>query len=164
VVVVPVIEPERAIRIWVDADACPGPIKSILFRAAERCRIQITLVANHPMHVPRSEHVRAVQVRSGFDVADARIVAEVAAGDLVVTADIPLAAEVIAAGAVALNPRGTLYTAENIQEHLARRDFMDQMRATGVVTDGPPPLSKVHVQRFANQLDRFLNRVKQAPN
>jgi uncharacterized protein YaiI (UPF0178 family) len=150
------------VRIWVDADACPGPVKAILFRAAERCRVETTLVANHSVHVPRSDYVRAVQVRSGFDVADARIVKEVAPGDLVVTADIPLAAEVIAAGALALNPRGTLYTSENIQEHLARRDFMDQLRATGVVTEGPPALSKVDVRKFANQLDRYLGRKDRA--
>jgi uncharacterized protein YaiI (UPF0178 family) len=144
--------------LWVDADACPTPIKEILFRAAERVRIETVLVANHAVRVPRSRYVRAVQVESGFDIADVRILESVTAGDLVITADIPLAARVVSAAAFALNPRGTLYTADNVSEHLARRDFMDELRSSGVVTPGPPALSKTDIQAFANALDRFLAR------
>ncbi len=147
-----------SMRIWIDADACPGPIKDILFRAAERMRIESILVANHYLKVPRSPFIKTIQVTAGFNVADTRIVDSLAPGDLVITADIPLAAEVVAASATALNPRGTLYTPETIQEHLARRDFMDELRSTGTITGGPSSLSKVHLQAFANQLDRFLTR------
>ena len=145
-------------RIWIDADACPGPIKEILFRAADRMRVESVLVANHCLKVPRSPFIKTVQVKPGFNVADARIIDDVEPGDLVITADIPLAAEVVAASATALNPRGTLYTEESIQEHLARRNFMDEMRSAGAITGGPPALSKVHLQAFANQLDRYLTR------
>lgn len=145
-------------KVWVDADACPAPIKEILFRAAERTKVQTVLVANHALRVPKSAFVKAQQVERGFDVADARIVSQLAAGDLVVTADVPLAAQVVAARAFALNPRGTLYTPDNVKEHLARRDFMDALRSTGEITRGPPTLSKTDLQAFANGLDRFLQQ------
>ena len=148
----------QTMRIWIDADACPGPVKDILFRAAERRQVESILVANHCLKIPRSPFIKAVQVKAGFNVADARIIDSLAPGDLVITADIPLAAEAVAASATALNPRGTLYTPETIQEHLARRDFMDELRSTGAITGGPSPLSKVHLQAFANQLDRYLTR------
>jgi len=143
-------------RIWVDADACPAPIKEILFRAAERVGVELTLVANHPLRTPRSRYIRAVQVPGGFDVADRRIVEQVCPGDLVVTADIPLAAEVVGVGATALNPRGQLYTEANIRERLAMRDLMDTLRSAGEVTGGPSALSQKDRQAFANQLDRIL--------
>lgn len=142
--------------VWVDADACPGPIKQILFRAAKRVEVQTVLVANHAMSVPKSQFVRAVRVEAGFDVADRRILAQLGAGDLVVTADVPLAAEVVAAGAFALNPRGTLYTEDNVKEHLARRDFMDRLRSAGEITRGPPALNRADLQAFANALDKLL--------
>jgi hypothetical protein len=142
--------------IWVDADACPRPVKEILFKAAERTGIGLTLVANHAMAVPRLPNVRLLQVQGGFDVADQEIAKRVAPGDLVITADIPLAAEVIARGAQALNPRGELYSADTIRALLTMRDFMDTMRASGVVTGGPPALSQADRQAFAGQLDRWL--------
>lgn len=145
-------------QIWVDADACPRVIKDILFRAAERQRIALILVANKPLLTPPSQYIRARQVPAGFDVADNHIIEQVQAGDLVITADIPLAAAVIARAAHALNPRGELYTPENIRERLNMRDFMDQLRSTGVNTGGPAVLSLGDRQAFANQLDRFLNR------
>ncbi|HVS24688.1 MAG TPA: YaiI/YqxD family protein [Gammaproteobacteria bacterium] len=144
--------------IWVDADACPGPIKEILFRAAERVRVRTVLVANHALRVPKSAFIKAQQVEHGFDVADARILAGLAPGDLIVTADVPLAAQVVAAAAFALNPRGTLYTPDNVKEHLARRDFMDELRSAGEITRGPPALSRTDIQAFANALDKFLQR------
>ncbi len=143
-------------RIWVDADACPKPIKEILFRAAKRAGVQLTLVANQAMRTPASQHIKAVQVASGFDVADSEIVRQVAAGDLVVTADIPLAAQVVEKGAHALNPRGELYTPENIKARLSLRDFMANLRDSGVQTGGPAPLSQADRQAFANNLDRLL--------
>ncbi len=143
-------------QIWVDADACPKVIKEILFRAAQRVGIQLTLVANQALSVPRSSHIRTVQVPPGFDVADNHIAQQVEKDDLVVTADIPLAADVIAKGALALNPRGELYTEENIRQRLTMRDFMDTLRSSGVDTGGPPALSQADRQRFANQLDRLL--------
>ena len=142
--------------VWVDADACPAQIKEILFRAAERVRVRTVLVANHALRVPRSTFIEARQVESGFDVADARILAGLTAGDLVVTADVPLAAQVVAAKAFALNPRGTLYTPDNVQDHLARRNFMDSLRSSGELTRGPPALNKTDIQAFANELDKFL--------
>jgi uncharacterized protein len=144
--------------IWVDADACPTQIKQILFRAAERVRVRTVLVANHALRVPRSEFIEARQVEAGFDVADARILAGLGAGDLVVTADVPLAAQVVAAKAFALNPRGTFYTPDNVRDHLARRDFMDALRSSGEITRGPPALNKTDIQAFANELDKFLTR------
>lgn len=145
-------------RIWVDADACPAVIKEILFRAAERTGVQVTLVANQPLRVPPSNFVDALQVGSGFDVADNEIVRRLGAGDLVITADIPLAAEVIAQGGHALNPRGELYTTDNIKARLSVRDFMDALRSSGVDTGGPPALGQADRQAFANSLDRFLAR------
>lgn len=144
------------ITIWVDADACPRVIKDILFRAAERASITLTLVANQPIQVPRSPFIRSVQVASGFDVADNYIVQQAAAGDLVITADIPLASEAIDKGCLALNPRGELYTEENIRQRLNMRDFMDTMRASGMDTGGPPAFSQADRMAFANQLDRFI--------
>jgi uncharacterized protein YaiI (UPF0178 family) len=149
---------EPAMTIWVDADACPRPIKEILFRAAERTGVMLTLVANHAMAVPKRPNVRLVQVRGGFDVADNEIMGRVEKGDLVVTADIPLAADVIARGGNALNPRGEMYSADTIRSVLNMRDFMDTMRSSGVVTGGPPTLSQADKQAFANQLDGWLSR------
>lgn len=143
-------------QIWVDADACPKVIKEILFRAAERRQILLTLVANKLLYCPPSKVIRAMQVPAGFDVADNKIAELVEAGDLVVTADIPLAAEVIARGGHALNPRGEFYTKDTIQERLTMRNFMDGLRGSGVDTGGPPALSQCDRQAFANQLDRFL--------
>ena len=143
-------------KIWVDADACPKVIKEILFRAAERVGIQVTLVANQPLSAPRSNYISTVQVPPGFDVADNHIAQQVVESDLVVTADIPLAADVIAKGALALNPRGELYTEANIRQRLTMRDFMETLRSSGVDTGGPAALSQADRQRFANQLDRLL--------
>lgn len=148
--------------IWVDADACPGAIKEILFRAAEKRSVELTLVANHAMRVPKAANIRLLIVEQGFDVADNVIAARVAPGDLVITADIPLAAEVVDRSAVGLNPRGTLYTRENIREHLARRDFMEELRSSGQVSGGPAALAKTDLQRFANALDRYLTQAQQA--
>ena len=145
-------------KIWVDADACPGVIKDILFRAAERTGVQLTLVANHSIPVPKSRHIKFLQVRSGFDVADNEIVKRLVAGDLVITADIPLAADVIDKGGYARNPRGELYTANNIRARLNMRDFMDTLRASGVDTGGPPALSQGDRKSFANHLDKILTR------
>jgi uncharacterized protein YaiI (UPF0178 family) len=143
-------------QIWVDADACPKVIKEILFRAAERRQIALTLVANKMLYCPPSKYIRAMQVPAGFDVADNKIAELVETGDLVITADIPLAAQVIARGGQALNPRGEFYTKDNIQERLTMRDFMDNLRGSGVDTGGPPIFSQSDRQAFANQLDRFL--------
>ncbi len=145
-------------QIWVDADACPKVIKEILFRAADRVGVQVTLVANQFIAVPRSRNIRSVQVPAGFDVADNYIVQQAEADDLVITADIPLAAEVVAKGCLALNPRGDLYTEENIRQRLNMRDFMDTLRSSGVNTGGPASLSQADRQSFANQLDRLLVR------
>jgi uncharacterized protein YaiI (UPF0178 family) len=147
-----------AMTVWVDADACPTPIKEILFRAAERVRVQTVLIANHALRVPKSPFIKATQVEAGFDVADARILAALRAGDLVVTADVPLAAQAVAAKAFALNPRGTFYTPDNVRDHLARRNFMDALRSSGEQTRGPPALNKTDIQAFANELDKFLTR------
>ena len=143
-------------HIWVDADACPGPVKEILFRAAERTGTPVTLVANQPLRTPRSELVRAVQVPGGFDVADDHIAGELAPGDLVITADIPLAAAAVEAGALALSPRGQLFDADNVRERLVMRDLMDQLRGSGIDTGGPRAYSSRDRQAFANQLDRLL--------
>jgi uncharacterized protein YaiI (UPF0178 family) len=144
--------------IWVDADACPRPIRDILFRAAERTRTPVTLVANQAIEVPRSGFVRMLQVASGFDVADNEIARRAEAGDLVITADIPLAAEVIEGGAEALSPRGEAFSPDTIRQRLNMRDFLDTMRASGLNTGGPPPLSASDRQAFANALDRYLAR------
>ncbi len=147
-------------QIWVDADACPNVIKDILFRAATRAHVSLTLVANQLLRTPPSPYIKAIQVPSGFDVADSKIVQQLQPGDLVVTADIPLAALVIEKGGHALNPRGEFYTTENIRERLAMRNFMDDLRNTGVNTGGPAVLSLSDRQAFANQLDRFLTKTK----
>ena len=146
----------NSMQIWVDADACPNVIKEILFRAADRVAVQVTLVANQAIQVPRSRHIRSIQVASGFDVADNYIVQQAKEGDLVITADIPLASEAIDKGCLALNPRGELYTTENIRQRLNMRDFMETMRSSGVDTGGPPAFSKADRMAFANQLDRLL--------
>ncbi|MCP1727275.1 uncharacterized protein YaiI (UPF0178 family) [Natronospira proteinivora] len=146
-------------RIWVDADACPVVIREILFKAAERTRILLTLVANRAIQVPRSPYIRQQQVGSGFDVADDEIVRLVSVGDLVITSDIPLAAEVIEKGGEAISPRGECFTPENIRGRLNMRDFMETMRSSGIQSGGPPPLSKADRQTFANHLDRYLARV-----
>jgi uncharacterized protein len=144
--------------IWVDADACPGVIKEILFKAAVRTGVAVTLVANQPLSIPRTPTVRQLQVAPGFDVADAEIVKRMVTGDLVITADIPLAAQVIAKGGQALNPRGELYSPDTIRGVLAMRDFMDTMRASGNVGGGPPPLNQANRKAFAGHLDSWLAR------
>lgn len=145
-----------------DADACPGVIKDILFRAAERSQVMTTFVANKVLYVPPSAYLRALQVSKGFDVADNEIVAMLEAGDLVITADIPLAAQVIEKQAHALNPRGEFYSAENIRERLAMRDFMESLRASGVETQGPNAMQASDRHAFARQLDQFLARKRMA--
>ncbi|MEW5944498.1 MAG: YaiI/YqxD family protein [Pseudomonadota bacterium] len=143
-------------QIWVDADACPNVIKEILFRAAERMRVSLTLVANQPLRTPASRHIKTIQVPAGFDVADNHIVQQIQLGDLVITADIPLAAGVIEKGGHALDPRGEFYTKDNIRERLTMRNFMDELRSGGVTTGGPSSFSLSDRQAFASQLDRFL--------
>ncbi len=143
-------------KIWVDADACPVVIKEILFRAAERTGVPLTLVANQPMRTPPSPVIKMLQVTSGFDVADNEIVKRLEADDLVITGDIPLAAEAIDRGARALSPRGELFTPENIRERLNMRDFMDTLRASGIDTGGPPALSQSDRKAFASHLDKLL--------
>ena len=145
-------------QIWVDADACPKVIKEILFRAADRVGVITTLVANKPLSIPRSKFIKSLHVESGFDVADNEIVRKLAEGDLVITADIPLAAEVIEKGGHALNPRGEFYSQENIRQRLNMRDFMDTLRASGINTGGPSALGQRERQAFANQLDQFLTK------
>jgi len=144
------------LKILVDADALPGAARDILFRAADRVRVKMILVANKLLRVPESEFISFEMIEQGFDVADARIVALVETGDLVVTADIPLAAEVVARGGVAIDQRGAIYTPENVKERLFMRDFMDTLRKSGATTGGPPPYGKKECQAFANQLDRLL--------
>ena len=143
-------------KIWIDADACPKPIKEILYRAADRTRTELTLVANHSLQTPPSPYINTIQVPGGFDVADNRIAQDMQPGDLVITADIPLAADVINNGGHALNPRGELYTADNIQQRLSMRNFMEALRSTGVNTGGPATLNQTDRMAFANALDRFL--------
>jgi uncharacterized protein YaiI (UPF0178 family) len=150
------------VHIWVDADACPQVIKEILFRAAERAQILTTLVANTPLRVPPSLFIRSVRVAKGFDVADDEIVQQIQPGDLVITADIPLAAEVIARGAHALDPRGELYSEDNVRERLAIRNLMQELRSTGALIGGPAPFNQSNRQLFANHLDRFLTRHRDA--
>jgi len=145
-------------KIWVDADACPVVIKEILFRAAERTRIEAILVANQPMRVPPSKVISAMQVPSGFDVADDEIVKRAEAGDVVITSDIPLAAEVIEKGALALSPRGELLTKANIKARLNMRDFLDTLRASGEHTGGPSAMTQADRKTFADQLDRLLSK------
>lgn len=144
-------------QIWVDADACPGVIRDILFRAAERAQVQVTLVANQWLRTPPSRFIRALQVPGGFDVADSAIVDRVQTGDLVVTQDIPLAARVLEKGAIALNPRGERYTPDNMAERLSMRNFMEELRGAGVQTGGPAAFHARDRQAFANQLDQWLS-------
>jgi uncharacterized protein YaiI (UPF0178 family) len=144
--------------IWVDADACPGAVKDILFRAAERTRVPLTLVANRLLHVPPSPSIKALQVPHGFDVADEEIVKRIEPGDLVVTSDIPLAAAVLERGAQALSPRGELFSPETIAAQLTMRDFMDTLRSSGIQTGGPPAFGQADRKAFAGQLDRWLAR------
>lgn len=146
-------------KIWVDADACPAVIKEILFRAANRVQVPLTLVANQMLRVPPSPWIRALQVPSGFDVADQRIVEMAESGDLVITADIPLAALVIAKGARVLDPRGEVLDAGNIQERLTMRNFLDTLRSSGVETGGPAAFSAADRQAFANRLDALLAKL-----
>jgi uncharacterized protein YaiI (UPF0178 family) len=145
-------------QIWVDADACPKPVKEILFKAADRAAILLILVANQPLTIPRSKFIQSIQVGSGFDIADNEIVKKLSAGDLVITADIPLAAAAVEKGAFALNPRGEFYTTENIKARLTMRNFMETLRNSGVDTGGPAALSLSDRQAFANELDRFITR------
>lgn len=147
-----------SLSIWVDADACPRVIREILFRAAKRVERPLVLVANHAIAVPNSPWIRSLQVAQGFDVADNLIVQQVSEGDLVITADIPLAAEVIEKGAGVISPRGEQFTRNNIRQRLNMRDFMDTMRASGEVGGGPPALGERDKQAFANALDRYLAR------
>lgn len=150
-------------KIWVDADACPVAVKEILFRAAERSEVQVTLVANSQVQVPRSRYIQSLRVASGFDVADNEIVSRVSAGDLVVTSDIPLAADVLDKGAYAVSPRGEVFSAENIKARLTMRDFMETLRASGINTGGPPPLNQSDRKAFADYLDRLLAKRAKSP-
>lgn len=147
-------------QIWVDADACPGEIKEFLFRTAKKREIKVTLVANQSMLIPSSKFIDALLVPGGANVADRRIVELMSPGDLVITADIPLAADVVAKGGQALNPRGELYTDENIGSKLALRDLMDELRGGGLVTGGPANFNAKNRQAFANQLDKWLTKAK----
>jgi uncharacterized protein len=152
---------QNTMKIWVDADACPGVIKDILYRAAERTRLRLILVANTSFRTPQSSLINFIHVRQGADSADNEIVQKVEQGDLVITADIPLAARVLEKGGMALNPRGEVYTGENIQERLSTRDFLDILRSCGVETGGPPALSERSKQRFSNSLDQILTKYTQ---
>ena len=151
-------------KIWVDADACPKPVKEILYRAAERTRIELVLVANQTLAVPRSAVISSRTVQQGFDEADRAIIGWAEPGDLVVTADLPLAAAVVEKGVIALNPRGELYTAENVRQQLSMRDFMTELRGAGIDTGGPPAFDQRDRQAFANQLDRLLAQVATRPS
>jgi uncharacterized protein YaiI (UPF0178 family) len=151
---------KNQLKIWVDADACPVVIKEVLFKAANRTQTEITLVANHVLHLPPSRYLNFIQVSAGFDVADNEIVKRISAGDLVITSDIPLADEVITKGGLALSPRGELFNKGNIKSKLSMRDFMDVIRSSGVQTGGPSPLNQADRQTFANHLDRWLNQAK----
>jgi len=150
-------------KIWIDADACPKVIKEILFRAAERLQVSVTLVANCTIHHPKSDYIDAILVAAGADVADAYIIEHAQAGDLAITADIPLAAGLIEKGGFALNPRGQMYTSDNIRSALSMRNFMDDLRGGGVITGGPAALNQTDRQNFANQLDRFLTKAVKQP-
>jgi len=152
-------------KIWIDADACPGPVRDIVLRASRRVGIPVTLVANRPLQLPRSPLIAAVQVSQGLDEADHYLAQQAQGGDLVITADIPLAARLVAQGIAALNPRGETYSAENIQERLALRDFKEELRSAGVATGGPMPYHNRDKQAFANSLDRWLarNQIERLP-
>jgi hypothetical protein len=144
------------VKIWVDADACPVVIRNILFRAVKRTGLQMILIANHPFAVPKENNIKFLLVKSGFDVADNEIISQLSAGDLVITADIPLAAEVIEKGGLALNPRGELYSADNISSKLSMRDFMESLRSQGMETGGPPAIDQSNRKAFADNLDKIL--------
>lgn len=143
-------------HIWVDADACPGVVKDILFKAARRTKLPLTLLANHSMRIPADQNIKFLHVEGGFDVADNAIVMRASPGDLVITADIPLAAELVGNGVTALNPRGELYTTANIRQRLNMRDFMSTLRDTGVQTGGSAPFNHQDKAAFANALDRWI--------
>jgi uncharacterized protein YaiI (UPF0178 family) len=145
-------------RIWVDADACPAPIKEILYRTVRRLQVELTLVANQSMHVPSSQLIRLITVPEGADIADDKIVDLLAPGDVVITGDIPLAARVVAKAAIAIGVRGELFDENSVHDRLASRDLMEQFRSEGIATRGPSPLTKKHLQTFANVLDRTLTR------
>ena len=147
-------------QIWVDADACPRPVKEVLYKCADRNQVLTTLVANQYIKTPPSKFIESTQVPGGFDVADDEIVARLSALDLVITADIPLADEVVAKGGAALNPRGMLYTKENIKDHLQRRDMRESLRDTGLISGGPDAYGKKELQAFANALDRYVTKHK----
>ena len=147
---------EVCVKIWIDADAAPRDVKDILFRAAERRKVELVLVANRPQRTPNLRWIRSVVVGRGFDVADDYIVDHVEDGDIVITSDIPLAAQAVEKGATVLQPRGELLTEANVRQRLAMRDFMDQMRSSGAIGGGPPPFGKQDKQRFGNALDRLL--------
>jgi uncharacterized protein YaiI (UPF0178 family) len=151
---------EKAMRIWVDADACPGEVKELLYRAARRREVRVTLVANQPLRTPRSDYIDTLLVPEGANAADRHIAESVEPGDLVITADVPLAAAVVAAGAQALDPRGELYTEANVGERLAARNLMDELRGGGLVTGGPAGFTAKDRQAFANQLDRWLTKAR----
>jgi uncharacterized protein len=151
-------------KIWVDADACPVAIKEILYRAAERTGVEVTLVANQPLRIPQSRFVKMLQVTQGFDVADNEIVDRLTTGDLVITSDIPLAAEIIEKGGSALSPRGEQYSADTIKARLNMRDFMDTLRASGIDSGGPPALSQSDRKAFANHLDKYLAKRAKTPD
>ena len=146
--------------IWVDADACPKPVIKILFKAAERTEINLILVANRTLATPKCANIRSIQVATGFDVADTKIISDMMPGDLVVTSDIPLAADVIKKGAQVLSPRGGIFNTENIGARLNMRDFMDTMRSSGLYSKGPLPFTNAHRKTFADQLDGWLARYK----
>ena len=149
---------DTTFTIWVDADACPNLIKSVLFRLADRRQIQVVLVSNQFIKVPKSKYVSSRQVSQGFDVADNEIVFLMSAGDIVITGDLPLANDVIQKKGLAINPRGTVYSEENIKSHLSRRDLMEDLRDSGMVSGGPSALNKKHVQDFSNSLDRAVTK------
>ncbi len=145
-------------KIWIDADACPVVIKEILYRAAERVPMDVILVANQSLQIPKSRYIKFIKVSQGFDVADNEIVKRLDAGDLVITSDIPLAADVIEKGGIALSPRGELHTTDNIRARLSMRDFMETLRSSGVDTGGPPALNQSDRKAFANHLDRIISQ------
>jgi len=156
----PLKEDAVGMQIWVDADACPSVIKDVLFRVADRLQMHVTLVANKLLRTPPSRFIHAIQVPAGFDVADNEIVRLSQPGDLVITGDIPLAADVLEKGGHPLNPRGEFYTKDNIQQMLRMRSFMEELRSSGVETGGPSAFSQADTRAFANQLDRFLAKQK----
>ena len=152
-------EANTVLTIWVDADACPNLIKNVLFRLADKRQIQVVLVSNHFVKVPNSNYVSSKQVSQGFDEADNEIVASMSPRDIVVTGDLPLANEVVEKKGLAINPRGTVYSEENIKSHLSRRDLMEDLRESGMVSGGPSVLNKKHVQEFSNSLDRVVTKL-----